>query len=302
MKVLTNIGIYPTDKVEVQQTLQQVLNDVLQILLKHVDLEAVYCFGFESKCHSMQNMVIEGNRQNHHQQWQINLLLIGENIPSNSTANFADITYQQSKREISLILLCYSPKDIAKSKIEHKHLFSKIIRSGWLIYGEPPESEHPKLDNLPGLDYNGIITYTRNRLGIAEGLLENAQMFFDLPLVAAYMLRNTIEQICLGILYAFIHYHPNQFNVQYLVQLCKSCCGLPASVFPDSLFQQERFKSLLKTSASDLRFRSTDRFSKKEVQLLYQNLLSFKEQVAPILLEQISKLNSKVHENKSQKK
>lgn len=300
MKVLTNIGIYPTDKVEVQQTIQQVLNEVLQILLKHVILESVYCFGFESNCHSMQNMVIEGNRQNH-QQWQINLLLIGENIPSNSTANLADIVYQQSKVEISLTLLCHSHKEIAKSEIEHKHLFAKIIRSGWLIYGEPPESAHPKLDNLPDLDFKGINTYTKNRLGIAEGLLENAQLFFDQPLVAAYMLRNTVEQLCLGIIYAFIHYYPNQFNVQYLVQLCKSCCGLPASVFPDKLFQQERFKRLLKTSASDLRFRSTDRFSKKEVQLLYQNVLAFKEQVAPILLEQISKLNSKAHENKSQK-
>ena len=300
MKVLTNIGIYPADKVEVQQTVQQVLNDALQILLKHVNLQAVYCFGFESKCHFMQNMIIEANRQNH-RQWQLNLLLIGENIPFNSTANLADIVKQQYKGEISLILLCFSPKEIAKSKIEHKHLFDKIIRSGWLIYGDPQELALLRLDNLPDLDFKGIITYTRNRLGIAEGLLENAPLFFNQPLVASYVLRNTIEQLCLGILYAFIHYHPNQFNVQYLVQLCKSCCGLPAPVFSDSLFQEKEFKGLLKTSASDLRFRSTDRFSKKEVQLLYQNVLAFKEEVATILQERISQLNFKAHENKSQK-
>ena len=300
MKVLTNIGIYPTDKVEVQQTIQQVLNDVLQILLKHVILEAVYCFGFESKCHFIQNMVIEESRQNH-QQWQINLLLIGINIPPNSTANLADIVYQQSKREISLLLLCYRPKEIANCKIEHKHFFAKIIRSGWLIYGEPPELVHPMLDNLPDHNFKGINTYTKNRLAIAEGLLENVQIFLNQPLIAAFMLRNSVEQLCLGILYAFIHYHPNQLNVQYLIQLCKSCCGLPASVFPDDLFQQESYMELLKTSASDLRFRSTDRFSKKEVQLLYQNVLSFKIQVAPILQERISHLNSKAYENKSQK-
>jgi len=298
MKVLTNIGIYPADKVEVQQTVQQVLNDVLQILLKHVNLQAVYCFGFESTFHSVQNMIIGENHQNH-RQWQINLLLIGENIPFNSSANLADIIYQEYKGEISLILLCFSPKEIAKSKIEHKHFFIKIIRSGWLIYEEPPELAFPDLDNLPDLHYNSIISYTRNRLSIAEGLLENAGLFFDLPLVTAYMLRNTIEQLCLGILYAFIHYHPNQFNVQYLVQLCKSCCGLPAPVFPDSLFQEKEFIGLLKTSVSDLRFRSTDRFSKKEVQLLYQNVLAFKEEVATILQERISELNSKAHENKS---
>ena len=59
MKALTNIGIYPTDHEEVHQTTQQVLNDVLQILLKHVSLEAVYCFCFESDCRSIQNMIIE---------------------------------------------------------------------------------------------------------------------------------------------------------------------------------------------------------------------------------------------------
>lgn len=60
MKVLTNIGIYPTNHAEAQKTIQQVLNDVLHILLKNTNLEAVYCFEFN--CHSMQNMVIEGNR------------------------------------------------------------------------------------------------------------------------------------------------------------------------------------------------------------------------------------------------
>jgi hypothetical protein len=245
-------------------------------------------------------MILQENCQNHIE-WQLNLLLIGETTPPNSTAKLADIVYQYTKGEVNLTLLCYSSKQISQSNNQHKYLFSKIIRSGWLVYRESPELALPKFNNLPDLDFKGIITYTRNRLSFAEGLLENAQLFFDQTLVAAYMLRNTVEQLCLGILYAFIHYHPNQFNVQYLVQLCKSCCGISTSVFPDSLFEQENYKELLKTCTSDLRFRSTDRFSKKEVQLLYQDVLSFKEQVAPILLEQISKFNSKVHENKSQK-
>ena len=295
MKALTNIGIYPTDKVEVPQTIQQVLNDVLQILLKYVSLETVYCFGFESKCHAMHNMVIEGNRQNH-QQWQINLLLIGKNIPSNSTANLTDIVYQQSKREIGLILLCYSHKEIAKSNNEHKHLFAKIIRSGWLVYGKSRELALLKLAQLPDLDYKGIITYTKSRLNFAESLLKNVSSFFDQPLMAAYILRIFLEQLCLGTLYSFIHYHPKQFYIQYLLLLCKSCCDLPEDTFIDRFLLQKRFKNLLKPSISDLRFRSSNIFSQEDIKAFYSFCVELSDRLVPVIEEQLQTLNSKHHE------
>ena len=42
MKALTNIGIYPTDNVEVQQTIQQSVERCAANPVKAVELEAVY--------------------------------------------------------------------------------------------------------------------------------------------------------------------------------------------------------------------------------------------------------------------
>tara|TARA_B100000678_G_scaffold290693_1_gene304327 strand:- start:10122 stop:11000 length:879 start_codon:yes stop_codon:yes gene_type:complete len=287
MKALTNIGIYPTKNVQGQKTLQQVINEVLPILLKQISLEAIYCFGFESHSDTKENIFQENCQVKTH--WQINLLLIGEN-PSNATADLADIVYQHT--EVSLLLLCYSRKQIIQANKKHKHFFAKIIRSGSLVYGKPQELAPLQLANLPDGDYKGIIIYSENRLNIAGRLLKHTPLFFDQPLVAAYMLHSVLEQLCLATLYTFIHYHPKQFHIQYLLQLCKSCCGLEDKI-PAILFEQERYKKLLKTSASDLRFRSTNIFTSQEVQTAYAYCTDFFDQLTPVIENQLQTLKSK---------
>lgn len=289
MKALTNIGIYLTKNVQGQKTLQQVINEVLSLLLKQVSLEAIYSFGFESNFNTKENIFQENCQIKTH--WQLNLLLIGENHP-NATADLADIIYQHTKGEVSLFLLCYSRKQIAHANNRHKHLFAKIIRSGWLVYGKSQELAPLKLANLPDLDYKGIITYSENRLNIAGNLLKQIPIFFDQPLVAAYMLHSVVEQLCLAILYAFIHYHPKQFHIQYLLQLCKSCCGLEDKI-PVSLFEQEQNNQLLKTSVSDLRFRSTNIFTSQEVKTAYAYCKEFFDQLTPIINNQLQTLKLK---------
>ncbi|MBZ9630436.1 hypothetical protein LB465_06550 [Salegentibacter sp. LM13S] len=292
MKVLTNIGINPTKNVQGQKTLQQVINEVLPILLKQVSLEAIYCSGFESHFNTKENIFQENYQLK--TRWQLNLLLIGENHP-NSTADLADIVYQHTEGEMNLLLLCYSRKQISQANNSHKHLFAKIIRSGWLVYGKPQELAPLKLANLPDLDFKGIITYSENRLNIAGSLLKQMPLFFDQPLVAAYMLRSVVEQLCLGILYAFIHYHPKQFHIQYLLKLCKSCGGLEDKI-PVSLFERERFKKLLKTNASDLRFRSMNIFTSQEIKAAYAYCAEFLDQLTPDIHNQLQTLKLKEDE------
>lgn len=289
MKALTNIGIYPTKNVQGQKTLQQVINEVLPILLKHVALEAIYCFGFESHFNTKEIIFQENCQFKTH--WQLNLLLIGEN-PPNATADLADIVYQHTEEEVSLLLLCYSPRQIALSNYKHKHLFAKIIRSGWLVYGKPRELASLSLANLPDVDYKGIITYSENRLNLAGSFLRQMPLFFDQPLVAAYMLRSVVEQLCLATLYAIIHYHPKQFHIQYLWQLCKSCCELEDKILV-SLYEQERYKKLLNTSVNDLRFRSTNIFTSQEVKTAYAYCTDFFDQITPVIDNQLQTLKSK---------
>ena len=287
MKALTNIGIYPTKNVQAQKTLQQVINEVLPILQRHATLETIYCFGFDSHIYTKETILQENCQIK--TKWQLNLLLIGEN-PSNATADLADIVYQHT--EVSLLLLCYSRKQIIQANNKHRHFFAKIIRSGSLVDGKSQELAPLKLANLPDLDYNGITTYSENRLNIAGNLLKQIPLYFDQPLVTAYMLRLVVEQLCLGVLYAFIHYHPKQFHIQYLLQLCRNCCGLEDKI-PVCLFEQERYNKLLKTSTSDLRFRSTNIFTTQEVKTVYTYCTDFFDQLTPVIDDQLQTLKSK---------
>jgi hypothetical protein len=297
MKDYSNIGFYPAKKGTLYKTIQQVFNEVVQILLKYTDLDAIYCFGFQS--HSLNKQTVLGDTfYKKEKKWEFSLLLMGKNIPANSTANLADLVTQQLGGKIKLSLLCYTPKQIALSNNEHRHLFKKIIQSGWLIYGNPHELVKLNLTNLPDLNYKGIIEFTQNRMTIANGFIKNAPLFYDQPLTCAYLVRTAIKQVLLAILYAYIHYHPNQFHIQYLLQLCTNCCNLSENIFPNTLLELEICKKLFKTYHNDLRFRSTDIYSKEDVKLFYQCSLSFKDQVEPLIHKRIFKLKSKAYEKR----
>ena len=211
MEPYSKITFNSHEKFNEQETLQQVTNQMIELINKYCEPISLYCFGVRNKTFFSDTLfTIEKKPQK--SSWHFYLLLISDHLKSNSTANLLDLVEKDSDGKILLTLLCYRPTQIKSSNNVHLLFFAKVIQSGWLVYGKPYELAELNLANLPALDLKGIATYSQSRIEVAQHLLKLAASS-DSPLIAGTILHSAIEQLCLGMLYTFIHYHPNHFHL-----------------------------------------------------------------------------------------
>ncbi len=282
MEPLSKILINSFFQKRQEKSLQQVIDQVVCLIGQYQLITSLYCFGMRSKSNTEFNMLQhKGNASISN--WHLYLLLISEELQNNVTANLMDFIQKESQGEITITLLCYSPKQIATANTKHKYFFASIIQSGCLVCGKPYDLADLKLTNLPELDFSSISRYSRTRFKIAGKLLESIPSYLEQPLIAAYMLHTIIEQFCLGLLYAYLHYHPNHFHIQYLLQLCSLFTNIPERLFFLNPNFPKALQKMLSASYHDLRFRNTDIFLREDVEKLYELCLEFKRQAEPLL-------------------
>jgi hypothetical protein len=296
MGPLSKIPINSIFQKRQEKSLQQVIDQVVCLIGQRQPITSLYCFGMQSKNTTEFNL-LQHKRNASCSNWHLYLLLTSEDIQNNATANLMDFIQKESKGEISITLLCYSPKQIAAANTKHQTFFASIIQSGWLVHGKPSELADLKLTNLPELDSSSIARYSRTRFEIAGKLFESIPSYFDQPLVAGYILHTIMEQFCLGLLYAYLHYHPNHFHIQYLLQLCNLFTDLPEQLFFRNPNFSETLQKILSASYHDLRFRNTDIFLREDVEKLYELCLEFECRAEPLLKNRLSQLNPISNEN-----
>lgn len=292
MERYSKITFNSHEKFSKQETLQQVTNQMIEIIKKYCQPISLFCFGVQNKTSFTETLfTIEEKSQK--PSWHFYTLLISDHLKSNSTANLIDLVEKDSGGKILLSLLCYSPTQIKSSNNEHLLFFAKVIQSGWLVYGKSYELAELNLINLPGLDIKGIAIYSQSRIEVAQHLLKLAASS-NSPLIAGTILHSVIEQLCLGMLYAFIHYHPNHFHLNYLLKLCSLISLIPDKIFLQNSAYSETLQKMLNTSRHDLRFRNTDIYSTKEIDALKNLCSAFSEAVIPCIENKLNELKKDV--------
>jgi len=288
MEPLSKITISSNGNYREVKSLQQVVDCFLTILKQHDTISALYCFGKRITQSSKQSFIFNSYKRK--DIYEFDLLLITKELPINATANLMDLVKKETHEEIVINLICHTPKQIATSSNIHRHFFASAIQLGWLVYGKPYELALLKLTNLPELDIKAITSYTQTRLKIAAYFLSSAAPVFKEPLLAAYYLHTSIEQYCLGLLYAFIGYHPNHFHIRYMLALCNHFTKIPRETFLQNTANGKELLSLLSTSYHDLRFKSLERYREANIETLYNTSLEFKTKIIPVIQEQLKNL------------
>lgn len=282
-----------------QETLQQVTNQMIEIINKHCEPISLYCFSVSNKT-SFSDTLFTNEEKSQNSSWHFYLLLISDHLKSNTTANLMDLVEKDSDGKILLSLLCYSPKQIKSSNNEHLLFFAKVIQSGWLVYGKPYELAELNLTNLPELDIKRITAYSQSRIEVVQYLLKLAA-FSDSPIIAATILHSVVEQLCLGLLYSFLHYHPNHFHPNYLLKLCSLFSTAPEKFFLQNPGYSEILQKMLNTSRHDLRFRNPDIYSKNDLDSLKSICHAFSEAMIPCIENKLNELKKMSHEDKKAK-
>ncbi|WP_405199222.1 hypothetical protein [Christiangramia sp. LLG6405-1] len=288
MEPYSKITFNSHEKFSDKETLQQVTYQMIDIIKKYCEPISLYCFGVQNRS-SFSNTLFTNEELPQNSSWHFYLLLISDRLRSNSTANLMDLLEKDSVGRISVTLICYSPTQIKSSNNEHLHFFAKVIQSGWLVYGKPYELAKLNLTNLPDLDFEGITKYSVTRIEVAQDLIKLIS-HSDSPVIASTLIHTVIEQLCIGMLYAFLYYHPNHFHLNFLLKLCSLFSSAPDQFFLQNAGYSETLQKMLNTSRHDLRFRNTDIYSKNDLNVLKSICIGFSEALIPCIEERLNEL------------
>ena len=272
------------------------LTQITEILKKHIEITSLYYFGMLSSAQGIHNS-LNNDASKQQQHYHFYLLLLSKHIPSNSVANLSDIVRQDSGGKYTISLLLYMPKQLIAASDHNKYFFFRIIQSGGLVEGSPFELAPLQLSQIPELDTKGITNYTQDRMAIAKHCLNFSVINENTELLSAHLIRLSFEQLCLGSIYAFLHYHPQHHHPVYLFKLVQFCHEIPPNIFSEQLFEQSPLKRIFCFHHTELRYRSSSLFSVTDLHMAYSYCQCLLDYLLPIVNHQLQTLKTASHEN-----
>ncbi|WBL20867.1 hypothetical protein [Zunongwangia sp. HRR-M8] len=272
------------------------LTQITEILKKHIEITSLYYFGMQSSAQGTHNS-LNNDASKKQQHYHFYLLLLSKHISPNAVANLSDIVFQESGGKYTISLLLYMPKQLIAASDHNKYFFSKIIQSGGLVEGAPFELAPLRLSQIPELDITGIINYTQDRIAIAKHCLNLSFKKENAGILSAHLIRLSFEQLCLGTIYAFLHYHPQHHHPFYLYKLVQFSHEIPPNIFSENLFEQSPLKSIFCFHHTELRYRGKSLFSVADLHMAHSYCQCLLDYLLPIINHQLQTLKSASHEN-----
>jgi len=272
------------------------LSQITEILKKHIEITSLYYFGMQSSAHGTHSS-LNNDASKQQQHYHFYLLLLSKHISSNAVANLSDIVFQESGGKYTISLLLYMPKQLIAASDHNKYFFSKILQSGGLVEGSPFELALLKLSQIPELDIKGITNYTQDRIAIAKHCLSLSAIKENVGILSAHLIRLSFEQLCLGTIFAFLHYHPQHHHPFYLFKLVQYCHEIPPNIFSEQLFEQSPLKNIFCFHHTELRYRSSSLFSVADLNMAHSYSQCLLDYLLPLVNHQLQTLKTASHEN-----
>ena len=272
------------------------LTQITEILKKHIEITSLYYFGMLSSAQGTHNS-LNNDASKQQQHYHFYLLLLSKHISTNAVANLSDLVFQESGGKYTISLLLYMPKQLIAASGHNKYFFSKVLQSGGLVEGSPFELAPLQLSQIPEMDTKGITNYTQDRIAISKHCLNLSAIKEYAGILSAHLIRLSFEQLCLGTIYAFLHYRPQHHHPLYLFKLVKFCLEIPPNIFSERLFEQFPLKSIFCFHHTELRYRSSALFSVTDLHMAYSYCQCLLDYLLPIVNHQLQTLKTASHEN-----
>jgi HEPN domain-containing protein len=228
------------------------LKEVFELIIEHLSPDQVYVFG-NTINQSARTSLFALNKNDDNQSLHYDLLVISSLLNPYST-NIYDLIKELGG--ITINLLIHNKDEVIKKIESRNRFFETVIRYGYLIYSKTTFIDSqiiPKIDI--NLIYNKTKTCSTCRIHRASAILKAAQSVeHDVTGVAVSLLAQSMEQACLGVIYAFWGYCPNLHSLPHLLAICKTFWPDEQQFFPTQTLHDKHLLTILSRSRSELRF------------------------------------------------
>lgn len=236
-----------------------------------IDTERIYCFGKRTYQASRSNP-LSNNHSEHRLKDHYDLVVITSGDQVDKASNLQDKLNNRSSDAYTVLLLMHTAESLHKSLKSNYHFCHNLLRLGEQVYQkEGLNAEHA----LPEYDPSNISFDCRmnwhQRYYRGKAFIEAAGTVWDEgeETVVLSLLHQGIEQICLGMIFIFLGYRPNQHSLTHLFDLCFNFTTLIDSIFPRNTPEDLRVFRLLAKSANNGRFMINVSIDPTDTGLLY---------------------------------
>ncbi|PKQ45950.1 hypothetical protein [Confluentibacter flavum] len=231
------------------------------------------------------------------------LLIIGDKPMSKGLNEFMDGIYNQMQQSCKVYVIYYTLANAIKRLDYGNNFLLKTIFQTPCIY---------RADDT-------LLRFKKYQILIHPKVYEDIQKIWDARMKrAAYLLsildsieptedvtsrlmtmHYAIEQICLGLLYAFWEFKPQHYALTYMLHLCSHFSNLPQTIFPKETYGLHRMHYILCNAHHIMRFKAENEFSNRDSDKAFNRCERFFEEAMDIgdkHLEELKKIHC--HTNK----
>ncbi|WP_324719906.1 hypothetical protein [Salinimicrobium sp. HB62] len=224
------------------------------------------------------------------------LLVVANDTGGIFPIKISQLITEKSNGGISTTIILTSSKKVEQALQKGNEFMQRVLNSGTVIFTE----------SGPSLDVSAPFKIT------AESISQKRRDFFKRNhrakcfLTAADIVSGdddateislqymALQQICLGAIYVLLGLRPDCLKLEHLLNLCSNFSNVSDNCFPRwSQEDQELFKKLI-NSPNEVRFRTSDRRSPVDVDILYSRSENFVEAMATIAKNRIEELEAEL--------
>lgn len=235
--------------------LQYIVGQIKQSL----DVESIHFFGkrfLEFEADSLFSEKISEKMQIH---WY--LLVVTEKIHQGA-CNLQAKLNKDPKLKSQITLLHHTRDSIVKALKNHNQFFAIIIQKSKYLYERPGLKKITINEGSNEAHYNiKIYDLWKSRLNNAEAFYEATEnILLDHREVCTSLIAQSVEQICLGLIYVFMGYKPDTYSLSFLINLCASFEPRFQQFFPRVFEEDEMYFNALTKASSAIKYEGSTSF------------------------------------------
>ena len=215
------------------------------------------------------------------------------NVYPSKISNFVS---QETDEKLTTTILICSSKKIEQALKEGNEFVHNVLKSGTVIYSDPefsldiPAFSPDPKEKLRKVREEFFIRNHRATCFLAAADIVSGDD--DATEISLQYL--ALQQICLGSIYVMLGLRPDCLKLEHLFRLCRNFTNLPDDCFPRWSQEDQRLFKKLINSPNEVRFRTSDRCSLVDVDILLSRSQTFLKEMETITEKRIEDLEKEL--------
>lgn len=294
---------FPTSEIEVVPMIDDDEEKVFRLLKETIDEIVtplqVISFG-ERRAYSQRTSlagITETTSATHY-----DLLVVTNDKAGIYPNKISQLIAEKSKGLITTTIIVTTPKRIEQALYKGNLFLHRILKKGTLVYSDPqflieiPGQVKPSEEDIQKIKRDFSIRQSR-----AHGFMRaTTEVEEDDDATELSLQHLALQQISLGAIYVMLGLRPDNTKLKYLLDLCSNFSDAPDSCFPRMYEKDQRLFNKLIKSTQELRFRTSDRRSLVDADILLTRSQAFINEMENVVEEKIKALEVELKEKNNE--